>query len=363
MITNFSRASLFLLCKKKCFNYHHRRIGGNLTFDLSMGTALHAGVARGLATKDWVGAHKVAADTFTESSKPLVEAMLDEEKYTLPAFSAVVDRMIQVYQENFSDQEIEVIQPECEFDFPIDQSEHNCIFRHWRNRDTGEEFWRPPTADEIASGMVGLAHHSPDPSCKCWGPHRVVGKTDAVVMWNTPSGRNLWLLEHKTSSREGEAFWDNFLLDLQPTTYLLGIWRTLGIRPRGFIINQIFKPSENQVKAWNSKRKYGAPKDVSDYIRYNRQAFLREDADLLRAESQYRDLCDEWEDRIVRNKWPMTNVSGICQLYNRKCAYHSLCLAHDSQDLIDSLPVRDADYVDAKYINIEIKPEKDQEVE
>jgi len=272
--------------------------------------------------------------------------------------------MVQVYRENFDSVEIEVIQPECEFDFPLSNSSHNCIFKHWRDRNTGADVWRLPTAEEILSRAVTTPHPQLDPNCVCFAPHRLVGKTDAVVMWNTPSGRNLWLLEHKTSSREGDVFWDNFLLDLQPTTYLLGIWRTLGIRPRGFIINQIFKPSDSQVKAWNGKRKYGAPKDVADYIRYNRQAFLREDQDLLRAEEQYKELCDEWEWRVQNGQWPLTNVQGICQLFNRRCHYHSLCMSHDSPELLESYQLRTPDYVDEKYeridnINNNKRPERD----
>ena len=350
MIINFSRAATFLLCKEKAFNIYHRRIGGGKSFDMAMGSGLHAGVAHGLATKDWVSGRAKAQEVFKEESQPLVDAMLDEEKYSLPTYQAIVNRMVECYEENFSKDDIEVIQPECEFDFPLAGSQHNCIFKHWIEA-SGMEHFSAPTAEDILLGKVKSPHAKPDESCACWQPHRVVGRTDAVVMWTTTSGRNLWLLEHKTSSREGEAFWDNFLLDLQPTTYILGIWRQLSIRPRGFIVNQIFKPSENQVKSWNAKRKYGAMKDVSDYIRFSRQPFLREDADLRRAEQQYTDICDEWEWRILNNKWPMTNVSGICQLYNRKCAFHSSCLSHRSQELLDGMAVREPDYVDLKYLD------------
>jgi len=126
---------------------------------------------------------------------------------------------------------------------------------------------------------------------------------------------------------------------------MYGIWRALGIAPHGFIVNALIKPSESQVANWNSKRKYGEAKGIVDYIKYSREPYLRTREDLERVERQLIDLCNEWERRILEGRFPLSNVTGACQLYNRKCDYHSACLAHDAPSEFEGMSETEDDYV------------------
>jgi hypothetical protein len=164
-----------------------------------------------------------------------------------------------------------------------------------------------------------------------------------LVAWRN----NIWLLEHKTSAILGNQFWDQFLLDIQPTTYLYGIWKSLAIRPSGFIVNALYKPSEKQVQSWTKSRG-----KVEDYVKYEREAFLRTPEDLLRCEQQYVEICDEWEERMLSGRWGMSNVRTVCLAYNRKCDFHHMCMAHDSEGTIEGFGQDKAlDYVELKMLD------------
>jgi hypothetical protein len=185
--------------------------------------------------------------------------------------------------------------------------------------------------------------------CKCYTPHRFVGKTDAVVVWMN----NIWLLEHKTTAISGEQFWAQWRLDIQPTGYIYGIQKATGTRVSGFILNAINKPSEAQVSAWNKKRKYGPEKNVVDYISYSREAFLRSAEDLQRFEQELIQTADDWERDIVRGVFPHDGFANKgCQQYNRLCEYHSLCTCHDAANELEALVPRNRDYVDVKTLKL-----------
>src|SRR5262249_10094790 len=136
-------------------------------------------------------------------------------------------------------------------------------------------------------------------------------------------------------------------------------WKSVGIKPSGIVVNALVKPSEAQVASWNKKRVTGKL-GVKDYIRGEREPFLRTTEDLLRVENQYREICDEWEDRIVSGRWPLSNIKTTCLSYNRRCDYHGMCLEHDSANSIEALGTRREDYVDEKYL-VQIQPVKENQ--
>jgi hypothetical protein len=350
MIINFSRSKTFHLCQRKAFNWHHRGLEGQRSMNLVDGGAFHKGVAVGRATKDWSQAYAEADRLFDEDVKK--SPIPEEQIYLIEDHRELIHQMIKCFQDHYEHETYQIIQPECEFDVPLPHSSHNCIFIHWRSRVDGRDYFTPPTPEDILLHRVQTPHAEPDRECFCWQPHRLVGKTDAVVSWNN----SIWLDEYKTTSIQGQQFWDQWVMDLQPSVYLYGIWKSLGIRPRGFLLNSIFKPSEAQVSAWNKKRKYGPAKEEKDYIQFSREAFLRTEEDLMRTERLMLQTAMDWEEQVVSGSERMMNRvpfqynpgSMSCLNYNRKCDYWSACLSHEDPAELGALATRQADYVDVK---------------
>lgn len=321
------------------------------------GGAFHRGVAVGRATHIWDNGRAAAKEMFDQdvakSSIPPEQAFLIEEHWKL------VEKMIGCFETQYEHETYQILQPECEFDVPLPNSYHNCIFLHWQEED-GTQHFEPPTADQIISGQV-FSPHQPQMfgktnafnACPCYVPHRFVGKTDAIVAWN----QNIWLDEYKTSSIGGDQFWDQWFLDNQPTAYIYGIWKQLKIRPRGFLLNALMKPSEAQVANWNSKRKYGPDKGVADYLGLEREAFLRTEEDLWRVERQLAQCCYEWEREITDQQAPdrfsMTPTNTSCKSFNRKCDFFFACQEHESVGAMEALRKRERDYVDDKLVAIQ----------
>jgi len=366
MIINISRTKTRALCRRKSFtNYHRRLTSPGRSMNLVDGSAFHAGVARGLATKNWDHnplastevpcecAHCAAEEQFAKDRAEIT--ILPELEYQLDDHRAMIDVMIDVYGDAFRDQGIQVIQPECEFDVALPNTHHNCIWLHHIELqkpsaagDAGqtavyEEKWGAPDPQAVLEGRIASPHQMEmGMDCACWQPHRFVGKTDAVVVWN----QMIWLLEHKTTAISGEQFWSQWRLDIQPTGYIYGIKKALGVNVGGFILNAINKPSESQVSNWNKKRKNGPPKEVKDYITYEREPFLRSQEDLDRFEKEIIGVCDDWERDIIRGHFPLDGAYNKgCNQYNRQCEFHAACVTHDAESELVILEPARRDYV------------------
>jgi hypothetical protein len=317
------------------------------------GGAFHLGVATGRAKHDWQAAREAALAQFEEDVKK--STIPEEQLYLIEEHKELVFAMIKCFEEQYEHEVYQIIQPEVQFDVELTGSWHNCIFLHWMDHNAVEH-WGAPPAEAIMARRVYPAHPYPDTACKCWQPHRLVGKTDAVVAWNN----NIWLDEYKTTSISGQQFWDQWMIDLQPTVYMYGIWRTLGVRPSGFLLNALYKPSEAQLANWNNKRKNGPPKSEKDYLSLSREAFLRTKEDLLRAEQQMLQVAREWEDEITsgsrpqREPFAMNPGGQTCMSYNRKCDYWGACLAHDEPGEFEALTPRSVDYVDEKFMQLRV---------
>lgn len=349
MIINISRMKTYLLCKEKAFNLYHRRLSTEPTMNMSGGSAFHKGVALGLSTRDWQEADREMRLTLTQER--LVSAPLPEEQPLWEQYEELLRAMLALYRLNYEQEQYQVVQPECEFTVPLEGTEHNCIWLHHyelQSQERGgpvpevEEKWGAPSAEAITERRVWPPHVTPDPSCPCWQPHRFTGRADAIVMWQGA----LWLLEHKTTSILGQQFWDEWLLNIQPTGYIWGVGKALGIQPRGFVINAIYRPSENQLRGWNDRRKSGPSKSIVDYIKFEREAFTRTQEDLDYFEQQTKWICDEWEERMISGRWPQSNVQGSCMLYNRLCDFHPSCISHASPESLEGFLVKDDDYVE-----------------
>lgn len=360
MIINISRMKTSATCWRKAFNTYHRHLEGARSMNLVDGSAFHAGVAYGMAKRDWAGARREARRNFDESLP--AANILPEESFKVDTHWKIVERILEVFEENYAREEYQVIQPECQFEVALPDSMHNCIFMHWWDYEEAKHCWGAPPADKILRGTVRDPHSYPLTSvkgnfimgigrkeqCACWQPHRFAGKTDNIVAWQN----NIWLHDHKTTAIVGQQFWDQWLLDVQPTGYIYGIWKTLGIRPRGFVINALIKPSEAQVAAYNNRRKNGPAKEIADYISFERQAFLRTEEDLLRFERQARRRCDEWEWRVKNGYFDMEPIPGSCISYNRLCDFHGCCTSHDQPSALEALATREPDYVEQSLVQL-----------
>ncbi len=348
MIISSTRSSS-TKCWRRTFNLYHRNLNGEKSMNLVDGGAVHKGIAHGLATKDWAAAREVLSEGF--KIEAATSTIPEEQSFLLADHLDMCLAILDVFEERVGHEPYTVVQPEAALDVPIPNSHHHCLWMHWRKHITPahglsywEDQWRTPTPDEILKKQVHPAHVEANKTCPCWTPHRVVGQTDAIVLWEG----NMWLLEHKTTAITGDNFWAGFELDLQPTIYLWGIWKTLGIQPRGFILNALKKPSEKQVSAWNAKRKDGLIKTPKDYLDMERQAILRSTEDLERAPAVLKALCDEWEWRMLRGDFRPALNKTVCVEYGRRCEFHTPCSNHESEGSFSGLLPREQRYDDQK---------------
>lgn len=356
MIINVSRVKAYNSCHQRAFNQFHRGLEGQRSMNLVDGGAFHDGIAYGMAKKDWEGAYDAAMLRFEKDVQ--AASIPPEQTFLIDQHRDLVRVMIDEYKRNYGQEDYEVIQPECEFDVILPGGRHNCIWMHWIDIEDDEERWGPPDPEKILRHSVMNPHIGQDyataSQCPCYQPHRFVGKTDNVIAWK----HNIWLQEHKTTAIAGPQFWDQWLIDVQPTAYMYGVWKSIAVRPSGFILNALIKPSEAQVASYNKKRKYGDPKSVQDYVQFERQAFLRTEEDLHRVERQLVNVCNEWEMRIRGElEWDMTPTQGACMAYNRRCDYFSMCLSHDEPREMAALGMRTLDYVNEKLVRLIPKKE------
>lgn len=321
------------LCWRKIFNRYHRKIGVSRNLTLSEGAAFHTGVAYGLATRDWIRAKELANEDFERLLTQV--PLLPEQEYQIKDFKELIGVMIDEFAKAYGEDTYQVIQPECEFRVALPGSEHNCIWQHWIELRSAKDsltdvteikHWDEPTPEAILSRRVITPHRTPDPSCRCWQPHTLIGFTDALIVKN----QAFWLQDHKTTAISNDAWWGQWVLDWAMTAYIYGIWKSTGVQPHGFYINALVRPSEKQVASWNKRRKDPRTyQSVKDYVSFNREAFLRDSRDLQRFEEQAIQFGNEWEWRILTGNFSMKPSNFTCVAYNRRCDYHLMCETHD----------------------------------
>jgi hypothetical protein len=319
MIINISRASQFQECRQKSDYYARQRLIPFTTADpLLLGGAYHDGLAQFFATGNIVSAIFHAEAKYREGYAKQEAFILPEERPMIERQVTWLTNSLAEFAKHYAAQDIQVIQPEVEFCVPLPGTEHHCSFFH----------------QILHPGEGGFPYTCADP--RCVQPHYFRGKTDAVVSW---LGR-MWLFEHKTEARTGDGFFTKFLLDFQPTGYLYGIRQSIGLRPAGFVLNIIKKP--------NAAFK-GDPLSV---VGFEREVYVRSDADLDRFETQLASLADDYEEAAFNPRKVYMNTKS-CMNWNRKCDYHDVCLNHGDVDLSTRFQVRPTwDYVEKAYYDI-----------
>lgn len=297
MILNISRAIYFQSCRTK---YKERFVKLNEPLrtpdPLTIGGAAHKGIAHVFATKDVAGGVTLTEKFYREEL--VGQMILPEELPRIEQNIELSKRIVQKYGEYYcKDADFQVIHPEVTFLVPMPDTFHHCWFFH--------KLLYPNLPFEKCS----LAR---DYSCAtahaCWQPHYFTGRTDAIIQWN----KLLWLLEHKTNGLTGEPFnkwlmsWD---LELQPTGYIYGIWKSIGLRPHGFILNVIQKPRKNAADPFN--------------VQFQREPFLKSDEQLEEFEREFIQIANDLEDATIHDHFYRNTKS--CFDYMRICDYYHVC--------------------------------------
>lgn len=315
-IINVSRAITHTECTAKSFFRDVRNLTPQITPDaLITGGAYHHGSAEFFAKRDPAAAVALAEKYYRAAVD--WKTLLPEEVTLHERNITFVKRALRQYADNYKEEQFQVLMPEVEFCVPLPSTLHHCYFVHkiLYPEDKGDH---PACSDN-----------------RCYIPHHLKGKTDAVIAWRSM----IWLLEQKTSSVSGDIFWAKWALDVQPTAYLYGIWKSTGTQPHGFVINLIKKPRKNA-------------KDPLD-IQFEREPFLRDTASLLRVERELSIVADSFENMVRTGEYIHSGaMHGQCVKWNRRCPYFAMCARGTDQPLPGEFVQRDPDYVDAEYYKL-----------
>lgn len=255
------------------------------------------------------------------------ELLLPEERRIIEQDIEWTRRAVEKYAHYYQTSAFRVLWPEVKFLVPLPNTEHHCYFVH-RILHPDLPF---PCSDD-----------------RCIVPHYLIGKTDAVMEWE----RKVWLLEHKTTSITGDIFYNRFWLDIQPTGYIYGIWKSTGVRPAGFLLSVVKKPN----------------KRASDQLAvdFEREPYLRSDADLAEFETDIVRIAEDYEHAAVTNRWYRN--THACTSWNRRCYFIEVCKRN--QEIVpDEFRTRELDYAQLAYYQIlgltppEVKETPDAEID
>jgi hypothetical protein len=362
MIINWSRISQFQECRRKAYNWDALRLSSWREADaLLTGGGFHVGAAVLFATKDVQKA--VAAAEKDMRDRYSTQVILAEEKPIIEHGIEWTKRAVAKFAEHYEGQDVQVLWPEVAFCLAMPNTWHHCHFAHKllypppappREETpalTQIEIGRPiphcfdwvVTPDGQASHLgcpwFNRNEYKICPSCgvdvpACIMPHFFKGKTDAVVEWMT----KVWLFEHKTNAQAPEIFYKRYLLDAQATGYMYGIWKTLGVKPEGFILNVIQKPYKNA-------------KDQLA-VGFGREPYFRSNEDLERFALELVEQANDYERAFSAadggNIHAVYMNTKSCTNYNRQCYYMDYCqrmfVANEGE-----FHEREEDYVEAEY--------------
>lgn len=332
MIVNWSRLSNFGKCPERAWNWDHERLEQWAPeLPLLQGSGFHEGVARFFARKDALDAEQaveekmraeLADKMILPEDKPAIEHAIKWSKLAVSKFA-----------DNYQSEPVTVLWPEVQFCVPIPGTEHCCWEFH--KRFCGNVPWQVHQQAFELNKNSGTFIEGEYP---CFQPHYFRGKTDAVVQYLG----DVWLFEHKTNSQQLENLVKRFFLDAQPTGYLYGIWKSMGVLPAGFILNVIQKPNRNA-------------KDQMQ-VGFAREIFQRCQEDLEDWEGEFIQQANDYErafrDRELGNPFAIVRRTTSCMDYGRACPYFSKCQRHPREALEQEFHLREDDYVTLSYQEI-----------
>ncbi len=310
MIINISRSKGWQRCRRYEYNLNELKLLPLQEADnLMTGDAVHQGIATLLATRDTQKAVGLAETVYRDRLKD--QMLLPEEQAIVENQITYARAAVAAYAKQLPGEGFEVLMPEVSFAVKLPNTEHHCWFCH--------RLLYPKTGYEMCR------------SAECDQPHILRGRSDALVKWQGM----LWLLEHKTSAINTTNYWSGWMLDVQLTGYIYGIWKATGLKPAGAILNMISKPRKNA-------------KNFED-VTFQREPFLRSDEDLQRFEDEIIRIADDYETGMRDGDIYMNTQS--CFNWNRECYFHSMCVNHN-QYSPEQFRIRPMDYVEEEYYKL-----------
>ena len=163
------------------------------------------------------------------------------------------------------------------------------------------------------------------------------GKVDGLVLLKKDvegfKAGDLLLLEHKTTTKVDEAYFERLQLDSQLLLYSLYLSRELGAPIAGTLFNVILKPSLRQKKSESEAEYHQRLRLEMDWPEQYHRRYLRFPDQRL--QEIMREL---WSAKNVIAKARLENVftmnSGACFDYHRKCDFWALCSSQDPEQTI-----------------------------
>ena len=138
------------------------------------------------------------------------------------------------------------------------------------------------------------------------------GRIDLPVEWDG----QLWIVEHKTTTRLSSSYFDQFELDKQPTGYIIAAEEYFKRPIAGCVIN-VMEPWKELIRP-TAKSK--TPEDHFLRKPLTRSSFLK-DRFRLNVQRLVRDI--EW--CTENDEFQEAEKKEVCQYYNRPCPFLDLC--------------------------------------
>jgi len=273
---NHSRLDVFQRCPKKYYwTYIVNVVPKKDPVPLVVGDAVHRALAAHYMKKstDEEKAQVAAAFDEARESKTLLGAELEDLKQQ----EEYVNYIMEMYHEEYPTERWTVLAPEVIGDIPL-------------------------------------------------GDHYFHFRADMLISWKG----HPWLFEHKTTAQLGDMFFKSFRMNGQITKYIYGVWKKLGARPIGALINAIRK----------SKK--------LDRVNFDRDVVMRSEKQLEDHMAQVHMQVEEINDMTLAMSdrpecWMMHTHE--CVAFNRVCDYIDLCTDYRPM-LLEMFQERKPDYVD-----------------
>lgn len=326
MILNSSSGGTFQECREKVWNWRELRLESKREAEpLTIGAAFHAGLAAVYKKAPLEDSLSLIRDVYLAEMG--TQMILPEERPLIEQNIAFAQNSLREYQKYWKDEPIQVLMPEVKFRVALPDTMHHCYFVHrLLHPDDPNTKLYAPSEWEVNSKQPHLCEDK-----RCWHPHYYTGITDAVITWQN----QIWLGEHKTSGIFSELYLDRFRMDKQPRGYLYGIEKSIGVRPKGFILNVIKKPRKDA-------------KDPTRPTGFVREPFLVSDRELEEFEKWAIQVSQDYEEAFRTGNIYQNNHS--CVSYNRRCPYFNSCLRGEHD--LEEFSQRPNDYVDEQYLEL-----------
>jgi hypothetical protein len=320
MIINVSRSQFFQQCRRKQYFYDQGLVQLGLAEPLVGGSAYHKGAAVLTATRNRDAA-LAEAEQYYRDELAKVKFILPEEKVLHERNIELVKRMLNAQADQYVTDTWTVLKPEVEFLVDLPGTEHHCHFIHRLLHPTSD-------SDVNVLAPAGCT------DSRCVIPHKLRGKTDAVLSWNSL----IWIMERKTSGMKQNIFWDQWYLSHQLSAYVYGVRKSTNLPVNGVILEKMPKPAKNQ-----------------DPFSFNyspeREPYLRSESDLAEFESEISSIATDYERAATIGKSAFYRNPQSCIDYNRRCDYWDTCKRGGTPNP-GEFRQRDQDYVEAAYYTL-----------